>query len=553
MHENKIYYKFYPKDVPKHIEIPKIPLDTFLRDTAKKYPDSTATTYYNVPLSYRKLDEIADRVATKLAALGIKKGDTVALDYTNVPPAIACYYGILRIGGRVSMISPLFKSLEIQYQLNDSDAKVLILWEGFEALVNSIIDKTNVKTVIYSNLGGWFTPDPTIKSETPFSEDSSHPYLEDIIQDTKPNPPKVDIDPEKDLACLQYTGGTTGLPKGAMLTHYNLVANTEQAKAWFPSAVMGKEVMLTALPLYHIYAQTVAMNFSIRIAANQILIANPRDVEELIHAISTHKVTVFPGVSALYNLINNFPESELKNYDLTSLKFCLSGAGPLPLEIQNKFESLTGARLREGYGLTEASPITHANPLEGRFKNGTIGLPVPNTDIKITDQNDPQKVLGINEVGELCIKGPQVMLGYYKREKETRATLIDGWLYTGDLALIDDEGYTIIKERLKNMIKYKGHSVYPTEVEALLFQHEAILDCAVVGFKDPEVGENIKAYIVLKPEFRKKLTEQQLINWARENMASYKYPRQVEFITEIPKSTIGKTLHRILREGKTEE
>ncbi|MHA1732089.1 MAG: long-chain-fatty-acid--CoA ligase [Promethearchaeota archaeon] len=550
MPEDKLWYKFWPEGVPKHIDIPKVTLDSFLRNAAKNWPDRPATTYYGVQMNYKTLDDIADRIATKLAELGIEKGDTVALHFTNVPPVVAAYYGILRAGARCTLLSPLFRKLEIKYQLVDSHAKGFIYWEGFDALDSPVIPETPVEFTIQSTLGPWFTPDPTANPDDLISKDGSTLYLEDIIKTTEPNPPAVEVDPEEELACLQYTGGTTGLPKGAMLTHYNLVANCEQCYAVFPEAELGKEVMLTALPLYHIYAQTVSMNFAVRIGANQVLITNPREVEELIHAIEEHKVTIFPGVAALYNFINQYPGVKEKN--LSSIKYCLSGAGPLPIEIQTKFEELTGAKLREGYGLTEASPVTHANPLAGRFKNGTIGLPVPNTDIKIVAIDDRKRELGVNEVGELCVKGPQVMRGYYNRDEENASTIVDGWLHTGDVALIDDEGYTVIKERLKNMVKYKGHSVYPTEVEALMFDHEAILDVAVIGVPDPDVGEMIKAYVVLKPEFAGKVSEEDVVAWARENMAPFKAPKEVAFLDEIPKTNTGKTLHRLLREGKTE-
>lgn len=548
MPSDKIFHQFWPEGVPKDIEIPAVPLDTILRDAAREYPDNPATTYYNIPLTYQKLDEIADRVATALHAKGIGKGDTVALHFTNVPPVVAAYYGALRLGARVTLLSPLFKGLEVKYQLNDSKAKVLVSWEGFDGIVDPVVPETGVELVIKSSLGAWFAPDPT--QGDPISADGSTLYLEDMIQQAEAAPPAVDIDPETDLACLQYTGGTTGLPKGAMLSHHNLVANVEQCLAVFPEAVPGKEVMLTALPLYHIYAQTVAMNFAVKIGANQVLITNPREVESLLDAITTHKVSIFPGVAALYNLINNHPG--VKKLDLSSIKYCLSGAGPLPAEIQNKFEKLTGAKLREGYGLTEASPVTHANPLAGRFKNGTVGLPVPNTDIKIVDLESRARVLGPGEVGELCIKGPQVMQGYFEKPTETAATIVDGWLHTGDVGIIDAEGYTVIKERLKNMLKYKGHSVYPTEIEALLLEHEGIVECAVIGVPDPDVGERVKAFIVLAPDYKESLTEDALIQWARDNMAPYKAPKSVVFLDEIPKTNTGKTLHRLLREGKTE-
>jgi long-chain acyl-CoA synthetase len=493
------------------------------------------------------LDHLVDRVATKLHDLGLKKGETVALFFTNTTPCVVSYYAVLRAGGRATLLSPLFQKLEIKFQLNDSEARFLIAWEGFEDDIKAVLPETKVETLILSTLGNWFSSDPTEGDIT--SADGSQLYLEDIVIQTQPNVPKIEIDPEKDLAVLQYTGGTTGLPKGAMLTHYNLGANLEQCAAVFPGHEEGKEVMLTGLPLYHIYAQTVAMNFSVKIGANMVMVTNPREVEELIEAIETYQVTIFPGVAALYNLINNSHDIESKN--LRSIKYCLSGAGPLPLEIQEKFEKITGAKLREGYGLTEASPVTHANPLAGRFKNGTIGLPVPNTDIKIVSLETGEPV-GINETGELCIKGPQVMQGYYKRDEENKRTIRDGWLYTGDIALIDEEGYTAIKDRLKNMIKYKGHSVYPAEIEAFLMEHPKIFECAVIGVPDEQKGETIKAYIVPKPEFKDQITVEEIVEWGKQNMASYKYPREIEFLKEIPKSAVGKTLHRILRDGKTE-
>jgi len=375
-------------------------------------------------------------------------------------------------------------------------------------------------------------------------------FLEDIIRTTEPAPPAVEIDPKEDLAVLQYTGGTTGMPKGAMLTHYNIISNILQIKAIFPECEPGKEVMMTCLPLYHVYAQCACMNFGALIAANLVLVMNPREAEDLIEVIQKHKITIFPGVAAIFNLLNN--HEGIENVDMTSIKYCTSGAGPLPLEVQERFEQLTGAKLREGYGLTEASPFVSVNPLAGRFKNGTVGLPLPDTDLKIVDLESGETVLGPNEVGELCVKGPQVFKGYYNKPEETSKAIRDGWLYTGDAAIIDDEGYTVIKERLKDMLKYKGHSVYPTEVEALLYEHPAIQECAVIGVKEPVVGENVKAFIVLKPDYVGKITENEIIAWARENMAQYKAPHEIEFIEEIPKTIVGKILHRVLRDGKTE-
>jgi len=547
MAEKKLYYRFWPADVPKTIQIPKRSLDKNLQDSAKNYPKATAITYQDLRLSYEKLNEIADRIANYLhSELNVKKGDTVALHFNNIPPCIPAYYGALRSGARVSLLAPLFREMEIEYQLNDCEAKVFILWDGFAETDDSVIPKTKIEAVIYSSLQEWSSSiDPT-SSVGLTSKYGARLYLEEIIKKTEPNPPKIEINPENDLACLQYTGGTTGLPKGAMLTHYNLVSNVEQYRTWFHNAKIGKEVMLTALPLYHIYAQTVAMNLSVRLAANQILVTNAGNIQEVLKAISQHKVTVFPGVPTLYNSILNYPD--VKNYDLSSVRICLSGGGSLPREIQDRFEALLGAKLRDGYGLTEASPVTHVNPFSGRSKNGTIGLPLPNTDMKIIDIETGDTILEPNKVGELCVRGPQVMKGYFKREEETRNTIRNGWLYTGDAAMIDEEGYTIIKERLKNVIKYKGHSVYPAEVEALLLKNEAILECAVIGIP-MEIDENIKAFIVLKSNFANKVSENDIIEWSKKNMASYKYPREVQFIKEIPKTNVGKISHLKLRDG----
>jgi long-chain acyl-CoA synthetase len=546
----KPWFKFWPPGVPRTIDYPVVPLDSILRDAARNFPDSVATTYYDTQMSYKKLDEIADRIATGLVNLGLQKGDVVALHFTNVPPCVASYFGVLRVGGIATLISPLFKPLEIKYQLKDADAKFLIVWEGFDGMYNyeDLLKETGVQTIIHSSLGNWFDPDPVASNAV--SPDGKDLYLEDMIRTTDPAPPSINIDPKEDLAVLQYTGGTTGMPKGGMLTHYNILANILQVKAAFPECEPGKEVIMTCLPLYHVYAQCACMNFGTLIGANQVLVMNPREAEELIEAIQKHKITIFPAVAAIFNLLNN--HEGIENVDMSSIKYCTSGAGPLPKEVQEKFEKLTGAKLREGYGLTEASPFVSINPLAGRFKNGTVGLPLPDTDLKIVDQETGTKVLGLNEVGELCVKGPQVFKGYYKKPEETSKAIRDGWLYTGDAALIDDEGYTVIKERLKDMLKYKGHSVYPTEVEALLYENPAILECAVIGVKDPEVGENVKAYIVLKPEYVGLITEAEIITWARENMAQYKAPHEIEFIEEIPKTRVGKILHRVLREGKTE-
>ncbi len=539
MSDQKIYYKFWPEGVPKEINIPNKTLVDFLEDSAKIYPNNIITHFMGFEITYSQFLDIVYRIATKLTELGLKKGDCIAIHFTNNPAFIACYYGALKIGGVVSCISPLFKSLEIQRQLIDSEAKVYIGWEGFCAMVDPIIDETGVKHKFYSNLGPYLSPDPMAKPEYPTS---GEPTFEDLIRETVPNPPNVKINSEA-LALLQYTGGTTGYPKGAMLSHRNIIANILQADAWFIEKELGKEILLAALPFYHIFMGTL-MNFTIYLGSKLVCVFNPREAHEIIEAIESTKVTIFPGVPAIFNNLNNF--EGIEKHDLSSIKYCISGAAPLPDEVRKKFEKLTGAKLREGYGLTEMSPFTTCNPFTENFKPGTIGIPFSSTEVKISDSEG--NTLGINEIGEFIVKGPQMMSGYYKREDETKNTIKNGWLYTGDLALMDEDGFIVIKDRAKNLIKYKGHSVYPREVEDLLYYNDAIKECGVIGIIDNEGKENIKAYIVLKDEFKGKVSEQDIIDWAKDNMAFDKYPRFIEFIEELPKTFVGKVLHRELRE-----
>jgi long-chain acyl-CoA synthetase len=539
MSDQKLYYKNWPEGVPKEVEIPDISLVDSLENTVKIFPDNVATYFMGFELTYKQLLDIVYKAATKLSQLGIKKGETVAIQYTNNPAFICNYYAILKIGGVVTTLSPLFKSLEIKRQLNDSDAKVYIGWEGFSGMVDPVVDETGVKHKFYTNLAPYLSPDPMAPPEFQIG---GEPTWEDIVRETSPNPPKVKINPN-DLAMLQYTGGTTGFPKGAMLTHRNIIANCYQLNAWFTGTEPGNEVMLAALPFYHIYLVT-GMNIAINNGWKIACVFNPREAHEVVEVIEATKATIFPGIAALFNNLNNY--EQIKEHDLSSIKNCLSGAAPLPEDVRIKFEEVSGAKVREVYGLTEMSPGTTGNPFVGLVKPGTIGMPFPNTEAKICDPNG--NVLDINEVGELVVKGPQMMNGYYKREEETQNTIRDGWLWTGDLASMDEDGYITIRSRAKDLIKYKGHSVYPAEVEDLLYNNKAIAECGVIGIVDDEGNENIKAYIALKEEFKRKMTEQDIIEWAKANMGFEKYPRFVEFIDEVPKTTVRKVYHLELRE-----
>ncbi|MHA1491097.1 MAG: AMP-binding protein [Promethearchaeota archaeon] len=544
MSDKKRYYKNWPSGVKKEVEIPDITLVDSLENSVKNYPDNIVTYFMGFELTYTQLLDIVYRTATKLTELGIKKGDVVAIQYTNNPAFIAYYFGILKIGAIVTALSPLFKSLEVKRQLKDSGAKIYIGWEGFSGIVDPIINETGVQHKFYTNLAPYLSPDPL----APLGyEISGEPTFEDLLRETKPNPPDVKTSSE-DIAMLQYTGGTTGFPKGAILTHRNIIANCIQLDAWIIGTEKGNEVLLGALPFYHIYMGT-GMNIAIYQGWKIACVFNPRLAEEVIEVIEATKATIFPGIATLFNNLNNY--EDIKKHDLSSIKHCLSGAAPLPEDVRIKFEEVSGAKVREVYGLTEMSPGTTGNPFVGKIKPGTIGIPFPSTEAKICDPEG--NTLGINEVGELVVKGPQMMRGYWKREEETKNTIKEGWLYTGDLAIMDEDGYITIKSRAKNLIKYKGHSVYPTEVEDLLYNYEAIEECGVIGIIDAEGNENIKAYIALKPEFKGKVTEQDIIDWCKKNMGYEKYPRFVEFINEIPKTTVGKVFHLELKQKEKQK
>jgi long-chain acyl-CoA synthetase len=376
-------------------------------------------------------------------------------------------------------------------------------------------------------------------------EPNMHKFM-DLLK-YSPEYKPVNINPKEDLAALMYTGGTTGIPKGAMLTHYNLLSNAVQIKYWFKPRIEPM-VVLSVLPFFHIYGQTAAMNYVFVHMATMVIL--PRfDVKDMFKSINKYRVTVFHGVPTLYIQIINSPL--VKKYKLDTIEACISGAAPLPIEVQKKFEELTGGKLREGYGLTETSPVTHVNPILGKFKVGSIGLPVPNTLAAIADP-DNNVLLPPDSIGELVISGPQVMKGYYNMPEENAKAFFElggfRWFRTGDIAKMDEEGYFYIVERKKDLIKYKGYSVYPREVEEVLYKHPAVKEAAVIGVPDPEVGEQIKAFVVLKDEFKGKVKEEEIIEFVKTQIAPYKYPRIVEFRDSLPKSAVGKILRKVLRD-----
>ncbi|MBD3228017.1 MAG: AMP-binding protein [Candidatus Lokiarchaeota archaeon] len=560
---DRMWYKHWPEDIPKNIDIPEdMSVDDMLKDTVEKYPDYPAMVFKGREWTYSEFNELVDRFAKGLQDLGLEKGDRVCLNMPNIPQYMISFFGVMRAGGIASPIVPLQKAAEIRHQVTDSGAKMLIIFDVFyEEEVQKIIDELPLEKVILVRLG-WALKTFTrilgnllgmVPKMKNLPEGEKFIRFKELLK-SEGKPKELEFDNKNDLAVLMYTGGTTGLPKGAMLSQFNLVSNCYQCDAWIPGTEPGKEATVGALPFSHIFGLTTMMLTAIKIGGKCILVPDPGDIPDLINNIVNNNGTLFSGVNTLFNKINNHPKAE--QFDLSCLKSALSGAGPLAKEVQEKFESLTGARIVEGYGLTETSPVVSANPLseKGMRKIGTVGIPFPNTDIKIVDPTtkedipQPGKEDDLASHGEIAIKGPQVFLGYYNRPDATKKDLRDGWVFTGDIAYFDEDGYIHIMDRLKDLIKYKGHSVYPREVEDLMYQYEPINEVGVIGLKLEGGEETIKAFVSLKEEYKGKITVDDIKEWCKENIAGYKWPRIVEIIDEVPTTNVGKVLRRKLRE-----
>jgi long-chain acyl-CoA synthetase len=545
----KPWFKFYPKDVPRSIDYPNITLSEALKQSAQKFPDNSAIIYFGKRITYRELDDLVDRFATALQDLGAKKGDRVGVQLPNIPQFVIAFYGALRAGAICVACSPLYKARELEHQLKDSGTEILVCMDKLYPIVQEIRHSTALRNVIATSPRDYLPPLLRLLSPLKGVKSYACPGALDFmstIQRYDPSPKPVAVNPD-DLALLQYTGGTTGIPKGAMITHRNLIANAAQCEVVLPIR-RGIDINVAALPLFHIFGMTCAMNAPILTGTTMLMIPDPRDPKAILSAINKHNATIFCSVPTMYVALINRPD--IKKYDISTVRACLSGAAPLPVEVQKKFEQITGGRLVEGYGLTESSPVTHVNPLDDPKKNrpGSIGIPVPDTDAKIVDIETGSKDLKPNEVGELVIKGPQVMRGYWNKPDETKMTLKAGWLYTGDIAKIDDDGYFYIVDRKKDMIDVSGLKVWPREVEEVLYEHPAVNEAAVVGVSDAYRGETVKAYVSLKPEYQGKVTEEAIIKFCKERIANYKAPRIVEFRESLPKTLVGKVLRRTLRE-----
>lgn len=543
VYAEKPWLKSYPQQVPPTLSYPDEPLYSLLQRAASGCGDVTATVFYGARLSYRQLYDQARRLASGLQALGVRKGDRVAVMLPNCPQAIIAYYGALMAGAVVVMVNPIYTPRELKHQLSDSGAEVLIALD----LVYPRLQGLNLRRLVITSLPEympvplrWVAP---LKLRPPKIRYGASVMRWRELLAHAPIVEPVRVDPRKDLALLQYTGATTGLAKGCMLTHRNLMVNVCQVSAWLyrVQEQSGLSVM-AALPFFHVYGMTTVMNYTIRQCGTMVL--QPKfDPQESLRLIQKYRPQIFPGAPTMYVAINHTPGVE--RYRLDSISACVSGAAPLPLEVQQTFERLTGGRLVEGYGLTEASPVTHANPLWDRRKEGSIGLPWPDTEAKIVDLDTGEEVPQ-GGVGELVIRGPQVMQGYWNRPDATAEVLRDGWLYTGDIARMDEDGYFYVVDRKKDMIIAGGFNIYPREVEDVLYLHPGIKEAAVVGVPDEYRGETVKAYVVPKEGYTLDMAE--LNAFCRTHLAAYKVPRLIEFRNELPKSLVGKVLKRVLLE-----
>lgn len=556
----KAWLKHYDRGVPHSLSYPSIPLQQFLTDTARKYPDRPALIFFNHSIPYHELHALADRFAAALQKLGVRKGDRVALYLPNCPQFVISYYGALRAGAIVVPFNPLYVAREVELLLNDSGAAVLVTLSRFYPTVREVRARTPVKQVIVTNIKEYFPPllkllftlarEKRDGHRVDISGEANTHWFPEVLAKAPTEPSPAAVDPHE-TAVLMYTGGTTGIPKGAELTHRNLVTNAIQVRHWMADIQEGKEVIMTALPLTHSYAMTVCMNQAVSLGATQILIPNPRELDTVLKAIHKHKPTLFPGVPTLYVAINNHPDVQKQKYDLRSINACISGAAGLPAEVQTDFQRITGGKLVEGYGLTEASPVTHCNPIQSGGKIGSIGLPFPDTEAKVVDLETGERDLAPGEIGELAIRGPQVMKGYWNRPDETRVVLRNGWLYTGDIAKMDTEGFFSIVDRKKDMIIVSGFNVYPREVEEVLYMHPKVKVAAVAGIAHPKRGETVKAWVVLKEG--ETASAEELLEFCKERLARFKVPSEVEFRTELPMTMVGKVLRRYLVEDEAKK
>ena len=566
----KPWLQYYDEGVPASIDYPSVPLDHLLEQSAAKFPDQPAIIFggrlgsqvMDSQLTYRQLNEAVNRFAAAIQELGIKKGDRVAMFMPNCPQLVISYYGTLRAGGIAVPFNFLYTANEVQNQLNDSGAEIIVALTTFYNMVDSIRENTKLRHIVATNIKEYFPG--FLKTMFTLAKEKkgghrieiSHKddiWFQDLLERAQLPPRPAETGPD-DTACLIYTGGTTGVPKGAELTHSNVVSNAVAGSYWSHSQE-GKEVSIGALPFFHSYGMTAVMNMTIKTGGAMVLIVDPRDVLHIMGSINKHKATLYSAVPSSYARINTNPD--LGKFDLSSVRVCLSGAAPLPRKVQETFQEITGATLVEAFGMTESSPATHVNPLD-RNKIGTIGTPWPDTDARIVDIDTGEEELPQGEIGEMIMQGPQVMKGYWRMPTETANMLREHpsigpgkWLHSGDIAFMDEEGYFRIVDRKKDMIICGGYNVYPRNIEEVLYQHPAVKEAGVVGMTDEFRGETAVAFIVLKEGMT--ATEEELIAHCAEHLAKYKVPSKVIFRETLPMTAVGKVLRRELVKELSEE
>jgi long-chain acyl-CoA synthetase len=544
----KLWSKSYAKGVPHQLHYESTPMPEALARTAREFPDKTALLFIDSKVSYRQLNDMANRFANALIDMGVKPGDKVAMLMPNMPQLVAATYGAWRAGAVVVMNNPLYTDVELEYQFNNSESTFLVAIDLICPRMIALRPKTKIKNLVAAHIRDHLKFPK--KQLLPIVAKDKHRNIPptpnvhewmDLLKKYPASDPKVPID-FNGLACLQYTGGTTGVSKGVMLSHANLSKNVQQIVAWFPGFNKGEITHLGVLPIFHSFGLTCCMNICVWMGWTDVLIPRP-EPQAILEAIHKYRVNFFPAVPTMYVGVLNHPEAS--KYNLTSIKGCFSGAAPLPVEVIRDFEAKTGSQICEGYGLSETSPVVTTNPYGGKTKVGSIGLPVSDTDIKIVDLVDGTKEIPVGEAGEVLVKGPQVTGGYYKMPEETANAIKDGWLFTGDIGKMDEEGYFYIVDRKKDMVIAGGYNIYPREIDEVLFEHPKVLEACAVGIPDPYRGETIKAFVVLKSG--ESLTEEEVIKYCSEKLAKYKVPKKVEFMASLPKSGVGKVLRKELR------
>ncbi len=547
-----IWTKKYPRSVPSKIDLTEYKNILELADeTFKKFNNKVAFSNFGIDMTYHELDSLSADFASYLQnSLGLKKGDRIAIQLPNILQYPVVLFGAFRAGLIVVNTNPLYTAPEMKHQFNDSGAKAIVILAQFASLLEKIKHETKIEHVVVTQVGDQLpfikknlinfvirkikkmVPAYSLKHDT-WADALSQGAGKTFVQ------PKVDL---SDTAFLQYTGGTTGVSKGAILTHGNIIANVQQICAWMkPKLVEGEEIAITPLPLYHIFSLTVCSFALMKYGTQNVLISNPRDFSAFIKDMKKYKFTILTGVNTLFNALANHPK--ISEVDFSKVKVCVAGAMALQKSVKENWFAKTGTNVIEGYGLTETSPVACCNPVDGTDQVGTIGLPLPSTEIKFVDDN--YKEVAFGEIGEICIRGPQVMKGYYNQPEETAKVLRDGWLLTGDIGLMTENGFAKIVDRKKDMILVSGFNVYPNEVEDVISRHPKVLEVAAIGVSDAHSGEVVKVVIVKKDET---LTEQEVIDFSKQSLTNYKIPKHVEFRTELPKTNVGKILRRALRD-----